>query len=64
MWNQLLQLTHGLSHQEMNTEWCSYRNSMEHIRKLFKTREMMLLRIKIIALSGYDINGLKIIYGI
>ena len=32
-------VTHDVSHQEMNKEWCSYskkntQNSMEHIRKL------------------------------
>ena len=32
--------------------------------KTVKTREMMLCRFKIIALSIYDMNSLKIIYGI
>ena len=39
---------------------------MEHIRKLIRQEKwyIMLLQFKIIALSGYDMNGLKIIYGI
>ena len=32
MWIQLLQLTHGLSHQEMNTEWCSYSKKAPEIQ--------------------------------
>ena len=45
----------------MNKEWCSYSKKAPGIQwntlENLKTREMMLLQFKIIALSGYDVNS-------
>ena len=44
-------VTHDVSHQEMNKEWCSYskkntKNSMEHIRKLLRQEKWCYFDLK------------------